>query len=147
VNVTPKDEEKLMDLRSYAPKRIRPDQVRDGPIRSRIIRVFEDDKYSRPVLELENGSEFLLNEGNNTTLMKAWGYDSDHFIGQELELFLDFYKDWKSDPPEQKETVKARPISPAKTADAQNGSGPASKPLPPSVVRSPKARLDDDIPF
>ena len=56
-------------------------------------------------------------------------------------------KDWRADPPEEKETVKVRAISPAKTT--QNGGAPASKPpLPPSrVATSAKDDPDDIIPF
>jgi hypothetical protein len=136
-----------MDMRQYAAKYIKPDHVRDGPIQTRVVKVFEDERYGRPTLELENGSLFTLNTGNFNTLMKAWGYSSDDWLGQELIFELGTYKDWKSDPPEEKETVKVRAISPAKTA-AQNGSAPASRPLPPSrVVTSFKDDMDDSIPF
>jgi hypothetical protein len=41
-----------------------------------------------------------------------------------------------------------RAISPAKKAEAQNGSVPANKPLPPSrVATTLKDDLSDDIPF
>ena len=136
-----------MDMRKYASKYIKPDQVRDGPIRTRVIAVFEGD-YGRPALELENGSQFTLNEGNNSTLLKAWGHDSDGWIGQEIELALGTYKDWRADPPVDKETVKVIAISPAKNSEAQNGSAPASKPLPPSLAATPrKSDMDDEIPF
>ena len=32
-----------MDMRKYASKSIKPDQVRDGPVRARIVDVFEDE--------------------------------------------------------------------------------------------------------
>ena len=137
-----------MDMRKYASKYIKPDQVRDGPVRSRIIAVLEDEHYGRPVLELENGSQFTLNESNNNALIKAWGHNSDDWIGQEIEFALGFYKDRKSDPPEDKETVKVHAISPAKNSEAQNGSAPASKPLPPSLAATPRKNdMDDEIPF
>lgn len=137
-----------MDMRQYASKYIKPDHVRDGAIQTRVVKVFEDERYGRPTLELENGSQFTLNEGNNNALLKAWGFDSSDWVGQELILELGTYKDWKSDPPEEKETVKVRAISPAKTAEAQNGGAPGSRPLPPSrVVTSPKDDMDDSIPF
>lgn len=139
-----------MDMREFASKYIKPDHVRDGPIQSRVVSVFKDERYGRPTLELENGSLFGLNDGNFNTLMKAWGHNSYDWISQELILELGTYKDWKSDPPEEKETVKARAISPAKTA-VQNGGAPASRPLPPSRVVTPPASknddMNDDIPF
>ena len=102
--------------------------------------MFEDERYGRPVLELENGSQFTLNDGNFNILIKAWGYESSDWIGKELILELGTYKDWRADPPEEKETVRVRAISPAKTVEAQNGGVPASKPLPPSKVVSRPSR-------
>ena len=99
------------------------------------------------MLALECGSQFTLYDGNNSTLVQAWGWRSEDWIGQELELVLGTYKDWKTDPPADKETVKVRAISPAKTA-AQNGGAPAKKPLPPSKRVAPQPDgLDDEIPF
>ena len=60
--------------------------MRDAPIVSRIVNVFEVERLGRPVLELENGSQFTLNDGNANTLIQAWGYDSDSWIGLEVEL-------------------------------------------------------------
>jgi hypothetical protein len=135
-----------MDMRQYTAKYIKPDQVRDGPIQTRIVNVFESERYGRPMLELENGSQFTLNEGNNNTLIQAWGYNSDDWIGQEIEFTLGTYKDWRSDPVVDKETVKVRAISPAKTA--QNGGAPVSKPLPPSKTVAPRRDdMDDEVPF
>jgi hypothetical protein len=146
VGITPREKEIAMDMRNYASRYVKPDQVRDGPIQTRIVNVFESEQYGRPVLELETGSQFTLNESNNTALMKAWGYDSNDWLGQELILELGYYKNWRADPPEEKETVVVRAISPAKTAEAQNGNAPASKPLPPSRVAR-KDDLSDEIPF
>jgi hypothetical protein len=94
-----------MDMRSYAPKVVKPDQVRDGAIQTRIINVFEHERFNRPVLELETGSQFMLNDGNLNALIKAWGAESDDWIGLELALELGHYKDWHEDPPCEKETV------------------------------------------
>src|SRR5258708_7156778 len=57
-----------MDMRQYASKYIKPDHVREGAIRTRIVNVFESEQYGRPVLELEIGSQFTLNDGNLNTL-------------------------------------------------------------------------------
>jgi hypothetical protein len=46
-----------MDARKYASKYIKPDNVRDEPIQTRIINVFEDERYGRLMLELETGSQ------------------------------------------------------------------------------------------
>jgi hypothetical protein len=141
-----------MDARKYASKYVKPDNVRDGSIQTRVVNVFEDERYGRLMLELETGSQFALNDGNTNALIKAWGHNTDDWIGQELALELGTYKDWRDDPPTEKETVKVRTISPAKTA--QNGGAPESKPpLPPSRTATPggaaslRSEMDDDIPF
>jgi hypothetical protein len=138
----------MTDMRQYASKYIKPDNVRDGPIQTRIVNVFESEQYGRPVLELETGSQFTLNETNTNTLIKAWGYNSNDWIGQEIALELGHYQDWKTNPPTEKETVVAKAISPAKTA-AGNSGVPASKPLPPSIkaVAARPDDMDDSIPF
>jgi hypothetical protein len=138
-----------MDARKYASKYIKPDNVRDGAIETRIVNVFEEERYGRLTLELETGSQFSLNDGNTNVLILAWGHDTDTWIGLELALELGTYKDWRADPPEEKETVRVRAVSPPPNA-AQNGSAPASKPLPPSrtaAAKSLKDDLSDDIPF
>jgi hypothetical protein len=147
VEVSPKKErESAMDARKFASKYVKPDHVRDAPIQTRIVSVLEDERYDRLLLELETGSQFALNDGNTTTLIKAWGHDTDTWVGREIQLELGTYKDWRADPPEEKETVRVRAIPPA---EAQNGSAPAAKPLPPSMVtpKSLKDDLSDEIPF
>jgi hypothetical protein len=141
-----------MDMRQYTAKYIKPDQVRDGPIQTRIINVFESERYGRPMLELETGSQFTLNDGNTNVLIQAWGHNSDDWIGQEIELALGTYKDWRSDPVVEKETVKVRAVSPTKTATS-NGGASSKPPLPPSKTvaqggaTSLRGEMDDDIPF
>ena len=137
----------MVDMRAYAAKYVKPDQVRDGPIQTRIIAVLENEQYGRPLLELETGSQFTLNDGNCNTLIKAWGYNSNDWIGQELSLELGTYKDWRSDPPEEKETVKVRAISPPKAATGNSGV-PSKSVLPPSrAVAAKTDEMDDTIPF
>jgi hypothetical protein len=138
-----------MDARKYASKYVKPDNVRDGPIQTRIINVFEDERYGRLTLELETGSQFGLNESNTNTLITAWGHETNEWIGQELELSLGTYKDWRADPVVDKETVKVRAISPAKTTAAGNSGTPSKPPLPPSIKSAaPRADdMDDSIPF
>jgi hypothetical protein len=145
VAITPKTEEKAMDARKFASKKIKPDNVRESPIQSRLVNAFENERYGNLVLELENGSQFDLYEKNTDILIKAWGVDTDAWKGLELELYLGTYKDWQTG--EDKETVRVRAISQAKTAEAQNGGAPVSKPLPPSLVTSSPKDMDDEIPF
>jgi hypothetical protein len=140
VGITQKKEEKAMDARKYASKYVKPDNVRDGRIETRVVNIYEDEKYSRLVLELESGQQFTLNERNNNVLISAWGADTDGWVGKEITFELATYKDWRSG--EEKETVRVHAVSPA-----QNSSPPAAvRPLPPS--RAPlKDDLDDTIPF
>lgn len=88
LELTPKDEEKVMDARKFASKYVRPDNVRDGAIQTRIISVLEDDRYNRLLLELETGSQFALNDGNTNSLIKAFGHDTNTWIGREISSSL-----------------------------------------------------------
>jgi hypothetical protein len=136
-----------MDMRDYTEKHIKVDQVRDAPIQAHIINVFESERFARPVLELDNGSDFLLNEGNTSVLIRAFGHDSSAWHGKEIVLELGTYKDWKTNPPEEKQTVKVRAVSPAKTAVGNSGA-PSKPPLPPSrTAAARKDDFDDSIPF
>jgi hypothetical protein len=147
LGVTPKHGDVTMDAREYASTFVRPDDVRDEPIRTRILNVFEGERFKRLVLELETGQQFGLNDGNTNTLIKAWGHDTDKWISLELELYLGTYKDWNEDPPAEKETVRVKAISPRPGAQ-QNGATPQSKPpLPPSLTATSQKDLDDEIPF
>jgi hypothetical protein len=133
----------MVDARKFAPKQVKPEHVREAPMQSRIIAVLEDERFDRLLLELENGSQFALNQTNTGILLKAWSHDTDTWVGQELQLELGTYRDFQTD--EKKETVRVCAIEP--TAAAQNGAAPASRPLQPSrAVTSPKAE-DDEIPF
>jgi hypothetical protein len=135
-----------MDMREYASPYIKADDVRDGPIQTRILNVFESEQFKRPVLELEIGSQFTVNEGNTNTLIKAWGHKSEDWIGKEIELFHGTYRDWRDDPPTEKETVKVRAISSAKTETGNSGA-PSKPPLPPSRTAASEDDMNDSIPF
>ena len=127
-----------MDMRKYASKYIKPDKcamARSRPASSTCSRASE---LAARCSSSKPARQFTLNDGNTNTLMKAWGYKADDWIGQELELVLGTYKDWKSDPPADKETVRVRAISPAKTP-AQNGGAPAVS-KPPSRASRPVRR-------
>jgi hypothetical protein len=131
-----------MDMRKYSSTFIKPDDVRDGPRREKIVHIYESEKYGRPVLELESGDQFSLNDTNNKTLIKAWGFDGAGWLGQELELTLGHYKDWNSDSPEEKETVVVRAISVRDPARG-NGERPSTQIMP----RAKDKAMDDEIPF
>jgi hypothetical protein len=128
-----------MDARQYLSKVIKPDTVRDAPILARIANVFEEERYNRLCLELDSGAEFALNAGNTATLIKNFGSETDEWIGREVEFFLGTYKDWKMDPPEEKETVRVRGVVPI-NATANGGA--------PTALPDKKADdMDDSIPF
>jgi hypothetical protein len=134
-----------MDMRKHSAGPIKPDDVRDGPRTEKIVHISVDQKYGHPVLELESGDTFNLNKTNSRILSKAWGYESDGWLQQEFELSLGSYKDWNTDPPEDKPTVTVKAISPAKPPEAQNGGGavvPVPKSFPPQ-----RDDMDDAIPF
>jgi hypothetical protein len=131
-----------MDLRKYSSGGfIKADDVRNGPRQERIVTVYVNEKHDRPVLELESGDQFTLNVTNARTLSKAWGSESDNWRGQTVELSLGHYKDWRTDPPEEKETVVVRAIS-AQQPTADNG---GARPLPAPMSRV--SSLDDEVPF
>ena len=130
-----------MDTRKFGSVFIKPDDVRDGPRQERIVNVFESEKYRGLVLDLDAGDQFSLNNTNTRILNKAYGCESDNWIGQIIELALGTYKDWRSDPPEEKETVIVKPIS-APQPSAENG-GIKTTTAEPRLVRP----LDDEIGF
>jgi len=132
-----------MDMRKFGSAFIKPDDVRDGPREERIVNVYESDKYNCPVLDLESGDQISLNNTNVRTLCKAWGVESDDWIGQTVQLELGYYSDWRKDPPEQKETVVVRAISTRQPSSGDDG----AKPLPPPTPRLSRSDLDDEIPF
>ena len=72
-----------MDARKYASKYVKPDNVRDGPIQTRIVNVFEEERYGRLCSSSKPAPQFPLNDGNTNVLIKAWGHDTDDWIGQE----------------------------------------------------------------
>ena len=129
-----------MDMRKFGSGFIKPDDVRDGPRLERIINVYESEKYGCPVLEFASGDQFSLNATNTKILSKAWGFESDDWIGLELELSLGHYNDWHTDPPTEKETVVVRAISTRQPSSSDGGA-----PLP--APRPRREPLDDEIPF
>ena len=103
--------------------------------------VLESTSFNTPslLLDLESGDQFRLNKTNARALQKAWGFESDLWFGLELELSLGTYKDWNKDPPEDRETVVARAVSPRPQG---NGTQVIAPPRPPL-----KGEMDDEIPF
>ena len=122
-----------MDMRKYATGVIKPEDLYEGPLLEKIINVSEHEKFGCPVLQLESGDQFYCWNNHVRVLNKAWGYDSENWIGQELELSLGHYLDKKTET--QKETINIRAVSPPKPA------------IVAGALPSRRADMDDDIPF
>jgi hypothetical protein len=131
-----------MDMRKYSSGVIRPEDLYQGPRVERIINIFEHEKHGCAVLEFESGDQLFCWNNYARVLNKAWGYESENWLGQELELSLGHYTDKKTDPPTEKETIVVRAVSPTKQ-DA-NGGAPNKAIASGGSLRS---ALDDDIPF
>ena len=103
--------------------------VRDGPLQMQIA-VIREGKFEKPELVFETGDILSLNATNTKTLMRAFGKDSDAWVGKEVELYLGEVEYQNR----MQEAVLARPISPPlKAAEAK------------STDETPP--LNDEIPF
>lgn len=112
-----------MDMRKYSGETfIKVVDVQGGPFRAKIAAV-KEGQYGRPNLVFESGEILTLNATNNKILMRAYGPNSEDWIGKEIELFLGEIEYQKK----MQEAVMVRPISP---------------PLKPA-----KTEFDDTIPF
>src|SRR5437588_12034347 len=80
--------------------------VRDGPLLQQIGAVREG-KFDKPELVFESGDILSLNATNTKTLMRAFGSDSDGWIGKQIELNLGKLEYQGS----MQEGVLVRPIS------------------------------------
>jgi hypothetical protein len=140
--------ESVMDMRKYSGGLIMAEDLHDGPRQEVIVKVTEKvtDRYSVPVLEFESGDQVYL--WNARPLSKAWGYESQEWINQTVELSLGHYIDKKTNV--EKETIVVKAISPRKETSG-NGSGePVKKPpLRDDAVGAGKwDDMDDDsIPY
>jgi hypothetical protein len=81
-------EKSMMDMRKYSGSSfLKVDDVRDGPRQMRIAAV-SVGKYDKPDLEFETGDKLSVNSTNNRMLVRAYGPDSDGWIGHVVELRL-----------------------------------------------------------
>jgi hypothetical protein len=131
-----------MDMRKYSAGVIRPEDLYDGPRVEKIINIFEHEKHNCAVLELESGDQLFLWGNLARVLYKAWGYNSDDWLGQEVELSLGHYLDKKTDPPTEKECIAIRAVSPAKEGANSGAPVPAL-----SKARTVGGGMDDEVPF
>ena len=124
-----------MDMSKYAGSAfLSLDDVADGPLRDKIAAV-EPGSFNKPVLILSNGLRLSLNVTNTQTLLKAWGAESDDWIGEQVELYAGETK-YQG---EAKPSVLVRPLA----SDDKK-----KKP----TAATPKAKrqsndLDDEIPY
>src|SRR5262249_36229672 len=126
--------EVVMDMRQFAGTNyVNLDDLVNGPLQETIVDIQKGD-YGRPDLYFESGDRLSLNVTNDRTLMRAFGYESDGWIGKAVELYVGeiTYKG------EKQKSVLVRPITPPLQADGNN-----------NAVALPSRRddLDDEIPF
>jgi hypothetical protein len=97
-----------LNMRKYAGESfLKVADVRDGPLLQQIGAVREG-KFDKPVLVFETGDILSLNATNTKTLMRAFGSNSDGWIGKQIELYfgeLEYQG-------RMQEGVLVRPISP-----------------------------------
>ena len=97
-----------MDMRKFSGDHfIKLDDVRDGPLHE-VIAAVKLGKYDKPDLVFESGDLLSLNATNNKALIRAYGRNSDDWIGKEIDLLqgeIPFNN-------EMKETVIVQPVSP-----------------------------------
>jgi hypothetical protein len=107
---------------------LKPEDIGATPIVLTIVEVAEG-KWDKLDLTFDDGSKLSLNATNGRAIARAWGYESNDWLGKQVELSVGFttYKG------EQQESILSRPLSPAI---------PASERKPP-----PAPTIDDEIPF
>ena len=86
-----------MDMRKYSAGIIKPEDLHDGPRLEKIVDVSENEKHGCAVLQFESGDQLYCWNNYARILSKAWGYDSEYWLDQELELSLGHYTDRKTD--------------------------------------------------
>jgi len=77
-----------MDMRRFSGASfLKVDDVRGGPLRE-VITNIKLGKYDKPDMYFESGDCLSLNATNNAVLIRAYGPNSDDWIGKEIELFV-----------------------------------------------------------
>jgi hypothetical protein len=139
-------EANMADMKKYGAGIVKPDDVRDGPRTEKIVNVYVSEKFDRPVLVLESGDEFMVNQTNARVLCRAYGFNSDDWVGHTVELSIGTYVDRQDG--ETKDTVMLKAIS-SRDDSGANGSQPSKPPAPPTSTLLPAKRDDmsDEIPF
>jgi hypothetical protein len=120
-----------MDMRKFSGEHfVKVADVKDGPIQGQIA-VVKEGKYDKANVVFETGDVLSLNSTNTQILVRAFGTESDHWVGKMVEMFLGVIQYNGAD----HEAVLVRPVSPpVKKKKAEDAD---SKP----------ADMDDEIPF
>jgi hypothetical protein len=110
-----------MDMRKFSgPTFLKVADVRGGALQRQIAAVREG-KYEKPDLVFETGETLSLNATNTKTLVRAYGPNSEDWVGKKIELELGTVK-FNGEP---QEAVIVSPIAtPAPKADAFNNDVP-----------------------
>jgi hypothetical protein len=114
-----------MDMKKYSGSAfLKLDDVRGAPRRERVASVSEG-KFGKPVLVFESGARLSLNVTNNRVLVRAFGDESDGWVGCDLDLRLGKVEVQG----ELKEIVLVEPISPKLPLAAEQATH-RSRPIP-----------------
>ena len=105
----------------------------NGPLRL-IITDVEEGKYDRPDVSFDDGTRLGLNVTGTRTLARAWGIDTDAWIGKEVELSV-------GETDKMEEMIVVTPISPAIPREDR------SPPPKPSKRKNDRSDMDDEVPF
>lgn len=125
-----------MDMRKYSGEHyVKVDDVKDGPFEGQIAAV-KEGKFDKPNIVFESGDVLSLNATNNKILMRAYGTDSDRWIGKMIQMFLGEIE-YQGAP---REAVLIKPISPPLKKDKAEKAADEKKP-------SATPGLDDEIPL
>jgi hypothetical protein len=83
-----KNERNPMDMRKFSGSTfVKVADVRSGQMQEKIASV-EIGQFGKPDITFESGAKLSINATNNKTLMRAFGTDSDGWIGHVVELYL-----------------------------------------------------------
>ena len=108
----------------------------NGPLRL-IITDVEEGKYDRPDVSFDDGTRLGLNVTGTRNLARAWGVDTDAWLGKEVELSVgETDINGKTE-----EMIVVTPISPPIPRE--------DRPPPPKPSKRNKdaGDLNDEIPF
>jgi hypothetical protein len=141
------EESEMVDVRQYTSGIITGEDLSDGPRIERIISVFISDKHQVVVLELESGDQLYCWGKIGRTLARAYGYNSDDWVGHQIQLEQgDTYTDKNS---VTKYGINLTPLS-SRDGNGKDGTpqrvDPAQLPAP-IKKHTLKEDLDDEIPF